>query len=378
MIPFLPLYLEQLGLTENLSFWSGIVFSLQFGAGVLMGPFWGKIADNKGRKLMVIRAGFCLSAIYFLTGMATAPWHVFVLRFLNGALTGFIPSSMSLVATNTPKELSARYVASLQTAGAAGSIVGPVLGGMLAGIFGFRGALFASGTLVFLSTLLVIFLVQERKKAEAKEPTTLREDFSIALRTPALLSVMLITWLAMVGTSAIQPILAIHVADLASEASAALSGAIFALPGIALMLTATRWVRFGQRSGYKFVVQRALIGLVLSAIVLGFLRTPFSFAAFFFIHGLFLAALRPISAAIISEEIDESFKGRAFGMQQSATTMGGLIGPLFAGIVAGSFGNAAVFFAVAVIFILGAVFLHKQMIEVPKEQEITKDKHVAG
>jgi len=110
-----------------------------------MAPIWGKIADTKGRKLMTIRAGLCLSAIYFLTAAATSPWHVLVLRFLNGALTGFIPSSMSLVATNTPQHLAARYVAYMQIASAAGNVAGPVIGGVLASLVGIRGALNLSG-----------------------------------------------------------------------------------------------------------------------------------------------------------------------------------------------------------------------------------------
>ena len=262
VVPFLPLYLEELGVKENLAQWSGAVFSVQFAAGILMAPIWGKIADQKGRKLMTVRAGLCLSAIYFLTGAATAPWHVLVLRFLNGALTGFIPSSLSLVATNTPKHLAARYVAFMQIASAAGSVAGPVIGGILATLVGIRGALHLSGANVLFSVILVILIVKEPNKVTSSSRSTLLEDFSTALHSPVLMRVIWITTLAMIGTVSIQPILAVYIGQLAEspERATTISGIIFALPGLALMLTANLWVRQGQRRGYGNVVQAALLG----------------------------------------------------------------------------------------------------------------------
>ena len=134
MIPFLPLFLSQLGVTEGLNFWSGLAVSVHFVSGMFMMPVWGKLGDRYGRKPMLVRAGLSLSLIYFLTSLSTQAWHVVFFRLLNGALTGFIPMSIVLVGTNTPPQYSARYVASVQTSSAVGTIVGPVIGGTLAGI----------------------------------------------------------------------------------------------------------------------------------------------------------------------------------------------------------------------------------------------------
>src|SRR5690606_13671692 len=146
-----------MGVTEGLNLWAGIAVSAHFVTGIFMMPVWGKLGDKYGRKPMAVRAGFSLSLIYLLTSFAAAPWHVAVLRLLNGALTGFIPMSIALIGTNTPPPYAARYVASLQTSSAAGTVIGPVLGGTLAALFGVRGALTASAVLVFISTLLTVF-----------------------------------------------------------------------------------------------------------------------------------------------------------------------------------------------------------------------------
>src|SRR5690625_2876132 len=252
VVPFLPLYLGELGATDsNISQWSGLVYSMHFLSALIMMPIWGKLSDRFGRKPMTIRAGFSLAAIYFAMSMATAPWQLAFFRFLNGALTGFIPMSTALLATNTPKQYASRYVASLQTAVASGNLLGPALGALLAGLFGIRGAMRVSGTAVLVSALLVLWLVQERHRpTEGAEPSKLIDDFRIALTSPILLIILLINVLASIGSVGIQPILALHVEDLLAIQSQSIPAgmhesviaAVFMLPAIGFVLTATRWV----------------------------------------------------------------------------------------------------------------------------------------
>lgn len=61
VMPFLPLYVEQLGVTGHsaLNMWSGLVFSITFLFSAVASPFWGGLADRKGRKnyAAALRAG---------------------------------------------------------------------------------------------------------------------------------------------------------------------------------------------------------------------------------------------------------------------------------------------------------------------------------
>src|SRR5690606_25772464 len=122
-----------------------------------------------------------------------------------GALTGFIPMSIALVGTNTPPAYAARYVASVQTASAAGTIHGPVLGGTLAAIFGVRGSFYASSTLVFISTMLTVFFVTEKRKPMASEPTTLLADLRTALNMPSMWVAMFVSMVGQMATMGVQP-----------------------------------------------------------------------------------------------------------------------------------------------------------------------------
>ena len=60
IIPFLPIYLLELGVPKaDVALWSGLVFGITFLIAGIMAPIWGKIADNKGKNRMALRAGFC-------------------------------------------------------------------------------------------------------------------------------------------------------------------------------------------------------------------------------------------------------------------------------------------------------------------------------
>lgn len=374
VVPFLPLYLTELGATENVSQWSGLIYSMHFLSALVMMPVWGKLSDRVGRKPMAIRAGVSLSIIYFAMSLCRTPWQLALCRFLNGALTGFIPMSTALLATNTPKAYASRYVASMQTAVASGNLLGPALGAVMASAFGIRGAMRVSGFAVFFSSMLVLAFVQERNKPTGTvERTSIMDDFRVAFKSPTLWVVLFINVVASIGTVGIQPILALHVEDLVAHTSSvlftgmkeALVATVFMLPAIGFVLTATRWVRLSDKYGVQRIVTISLIGGGITSIMTGLTGNIAIFLFIFFVSGLFLAALRPTAAAVIATDVEPAFHGRAFGMQTSAQTIGGLIGPITGGILAGAWGNQSVFIGVGLMLLLSPFAMRRL---VPQEE----------
>lgn len=359
VIPFLPLFLQELGVTTHLTLWAGVVAAASNMTAIFFQPFWGRVADQHGRKLMMIRAGICLGLIYFATSMSTSPWHVALCRFLNGALTGFVPGAVALAATNTPKHLCARYVASLQTANAAGTIFGPAMGGVLADLFGFRGALRVSGMVVLLCTLFVLIFVEEKEKTSIRPTTTLWQDTVMTLRHPVLFVVMVTVAFTAFATSAIQPMLAVYLTGMPGNPPKWLSGVIFSLPGIAFVIMAGFWTRLGERRGFTRLIPLALVLSAMAAFSLSFAGTMTSFAVLYFLLGVFVAALRPSAAALIATRVEDSIQGMAFGMQQSAFTFGGFVGPVFSGIVGAATDTRWVFIWIGVVLALASVWLRR-------------------
>lgn len=359
VMPFLPLFIAEMGVhDDHLLRWVGTVFALQAGASIFAMPFWGKMADKYGRKPMTIRAGFCLVLIYMAMSFCQTPVQLAVLRFLNGALTGFIPSSMALIATNTPQDRAPRAIAISQAASSLGLIVGPFIGGLLAVAAGYRGSMRISGMVVLVSTLLVWWLVKEPNKADGAEPTTLMQDLSVSLRSRVLSSIMLIVLVYGIYIHAIAPMLAIHLTEMDGGAPVWLTGAIFSLPSLAMVLTAVLWTVFGERRGNEKAILIGMTGAAACGIVLAFVNSIWVFAAVFFAAGVFLAAISPCTGAMICTRVPGSFRGRAYGIQQSATMIGALVAPLAAMRIGEQFGLASVFAFVGIVAILGsAAFL---------------------
>ncbi len=171
IMPFLPLHIEQnMGITskEEAAKWAGIIFSANFFTAFLVSPFWGKVADRRGRKPMLLRAGFGMAIVISLMGLATNVYQLLALRLLNGLIAGFNPAATALVATNTPKEKVGYSLGVLQSGVVAGSIIGPLLGGFLADYVGFRAIFVYTGVLILLAALIVLIFVKEDFKPQEK------------------------------------------------------------------------------------------------------------------------------------------------------------------------------------------------------------------
>jgi MFS family permease len=140
LLPFLPLYVEQLGVTGHAAIaqWSGIAFGATFFAAALMAPIWGRLADRYGSKLMLIRASLGMAVAQSLMGMAGNIWELVGLRLFAGLAGGYASGAMILVATQTPRARSGWALGMLSSGMMAGNLVGPVIGGALPPLIGIR------------------------------------------------------------------------------------------------------------------------------------------------------------------------------------------------------------------------------------------------
>ncbi len=85
VMPFLPLYFQQLGVHDvgEIALWSGLSLGVTPALTALLSPFWGRLADRYGRKIMVERSLF--SFIFLMAAMAFVDAAVARLRAAGGA-----------------------------------------------------------------------------------------------------------------------------------------------------------------------------------------------------------------------------------------------------------------------------------------------------
>lgn len=337
VIPFLPLFLvEDLHVHQWLNLWSGALFSSAFITGALISPYWGSLADQYGRKPMIIRSGLCLFAVYLLTAFVTAPYQLLLLRMLQGLLSGYIPSAIALVGTNTPERHVGQALAWMSTATATGNILGPLIGGAAATAFGHRVAFASASVIVLVATVIVWIWVKEERWARTGKRSSVFADIREAAANPALMRVLALTALTAFSIMTIEPVLPLYIAQIRGtvrDASLA-AGIVFSLAGIASVVFAPRWGRQADRVGFQRVLWIGLIGGGLGNIAQMIFPNLWAFAATRFIYGAFFCAVFPALNGLIVRSTGAEFRGRAFSLNQSANQIGTLFGPLVGGALA--------------------------------------------
>ncbi|AHV95871.1 major facilitator superfamily protein [Paenibacillus sabinae T27] len=335
-IPFMSIFLsDDLGVTSHLEAWSGFAFGISFLASALISPFWGSLADKYGRKPMLIRSGFSLAALYLINYFVHDPYVFLVVRVLQGLLAGFVPSSIALVATNTPEEKTGWALSVMSTSGAAGSIIGPLIGGVISYYYGNRSAFLFSSAIVLLSALIATLFVKERKVDRSVPRSRVRDDIREAGGNGAFVSLMIMTGISYFSVMLLEPLIPIYMLDMGiSKDSASLtSGVVFSAVGIATVLMAPRWGKIGGRKGYGTILFIGLLGGGIGNMLQFFVTGYVQFAIVRFVYGLFYAAVLPSINALIVQVTDPGFRGRAFGLNQSVSQLATMAGPILGGLL---------------------------------------------
>ncbi|WHY78446.1 MFS transporter [Neobacillus sp. WH10] len=345
VIPFLPIFLPQIGVNENVEIWSGVLFSAAFFAGAIASPFWGSVADKYGRKPMIIRAGFCLFIIYTLTAFVTNPYQLLVLRIMQGLLTGFIPGAIALIGTNTPGNKVGYALSMISTASASGGILGPLLGGGIAHLVGNRWAFGSAGIFVLISTILVVLWVTEENFTPSKKRSSVKNDMKEAWSNRPFMLVLLLTVVTAGSIMTIEPVLPLYIVKLGGSADKAslLAGIVFSLPGIASALFAPVWGKWADKVGFHRVLVIGLLGGGLGTLAQILFSEIIGFSIIRFVFGAFFCAVYPALNGLVVKSTAEDFRGRAFGLNQTANQIGGMIGPMIGGFIGGIFPVQIVF-----------------------------------
>lgn len=361
-LPFLPLYLRQLGVTEpgKLETMSGLIFAAPFFAATVATPVWGFLGDRHGRKLMVVRAALGLTLAATLMGLATTVAQLFILRVGQGAISGFIAAAIALMASSAPRARMGYALGTLQTAIPSGTILGPLLGGFLADRIGARQVFFVTAGMTLVAAIIVMALVREDERPRSSEGFgRIFGNYRIVFGTPQLRLLYFVLFGCQFALMALAPIMALFVESLGAHGKhlATTTGAIFAVTGLATVLTAPRWGRASDRKGYRPTLRTALLGSSLFALPQGLMMAPWQLFLARIPYGIFIGGVVPGVHAMISLRAPDDRRAGILGITSTALMLGNLMGPLLGGMIAGAFGLRSIFFVSASVLLAILVFL---------------------
>ena len=368
IMPFLSLYINTLGnfSHQQLNFWSGIVYSGTFIVSAVVSPWWGKLADKKGRKPMILRAGIGMSVVIACMGLVQNVWQLLLLRMLQGVFAGFISNSNALVATETPKTNSGQALGTIASATTAGTLLGPLVGGALTSIFSYRITFMITGGLLLLCSILVLFFVHE----DDFNPVTAKKldkasGVIKSLRSPHLIFGLLLTTLIIqAANNSINPIVSLYVRQLLNGHGNVvfISGVIAALPGIATFLVASRFGALGDKIGTHKIIVAGFIAASIFFFLTAFVRNTVELGILRFLVGFSDACLFPQVQTMLTKNSPAAVTGRIFSWNQSAMYIGNIVGPLLGSFVSGMFNYSMVFIVTTVIVLINLLLFRINVI----------------
>ena len=362
MAPMLPLYIEHLGIhdTASISRWSGIVFGSNFISLAIFSPIWGKYADKYGRKTMMLRASLWLSIIMVCMGFVDNVYQLTGLRILQGALSGFQSAVITLVATQTPNNRAGWALGVLFSGQVGGTLLGPLFGGYLSEVIGFRGDFIAIGILCFLAFIISFLFIKEQKVSANQHTLNFREVWDCLPNHKVTVCLFITTLVMQLALMSIQPIITVYITQLSSNTNhiALISGAVFAASGLASILSAPKLGKISDRIGPQKVLLTALIVAGLLFIPQAFVENSWQLGILRFLLGLATAGLLPSINSLIKLTTTDSITGRAFGYNQSAQFLGVFLGALLGGQLAAVFGIQYVFFFTGIVLLMNALWVY--------------------
>ena len=363
IMPFLSLYINTMGdFSESyVQKWSGLVFGATFVSAFLMSPIWGRIADKYGYKPILIINGFGIALSVLLMGFVNSVEAFFILRLFMGIVTGFIPTSLAFISSQTPKNIAGKTMGTLQMGSVSGTLFGPIIGGFLADTFGFQYTFMITATAVSIAALIVLFGIHEiRKEKKAGDHEYSRKTvISSIFHHRLILNVLMITSLIQIGLFSIQPLLSLYVSQLTnSKEVALLAGITFSATGVGSLLFARTWGKLGDTVGYEKILSFLLILAFVFIVPQAFVSELWQLIILRFLFGIASGGLIPITTALIRREAPIEVQGELMGYNTSFRFLGNIIGPMFGGFISGYIGISSVFFVTGALFLIAFTIIY--------------------
>jgi DHA1 family multidrug resistance protein-like MFS transporter len=333
VIPIFPFYIESMGASGNEL---GLLTAISPLMQLVFAPIWGEVSDRKGRKpvLLIGVLGYGISMLLF--GLATQLWMLFAARGLGAILSAAtLPTTYAYIGDSTSEDDRGRGMGILGAAVGLGMVLGPGLGGWLAA--GSLSTPFFITAALCVVTLLFIWLflpeslaAQDRRESKIKmAPAAQVRQLWQALFSPIGI-LLFMAFLVSFGLTNFQAIFGLYALEKFGYDTEQV-GWIFT--GVGVVSALTQGILTGpltKRWGEASVIK---VTLLLSSISFGTLLLANSFLTVLLTTCFFTlpnALLRPAVISLTSKHATTK-QGVAMGLNNSFTSLGRIVGPIWAG-----------------------------------------------
>lgn len=362
VMAFLPLFLSQIGITDSgeAAFWSGILTAVTPLTLAISSPFWSLEAKKRGAKPVMVMILLVVAVSATLCSFTNSPWQLLVLRTAQGLAGGFIPIGLSIVTEITPEEKTSWAMGFFQAALVAGTMLGPLAGGIVADIFGYRAPFLFFALLLVLCALATKFFLPEVNKTsdEKEDGSSMFSQIAYFIKIPEFRVLAAIQFLCNFGITGMGPIFPLYLEKMVggeATAIASLVGFLIFLSGGADALASLSAGTITQRFDMKKVLFVSTIFVGFTFIFQYLMTTVWGLGAFRVVTGLGIGIIMPITNTLIVKSVPPEKRSIVFGVVASISMLGNVAGPATSGVLAMYMGYASVFWLTAFAFFLGGI-----------------------
>lgn len=345
IIPVIFPYAEKFGLN---AFQYGLLFSLFSLCQFLATPIIGRLSDKYGRRplLIISLAGTALS--FFMAAFAPTALILFLARALDGITAGNIPVAQAVISDTTEPKDRTKGFAIIGASFGFGFILGPVIAAFTLQ-WGMHMPFIVAGVISLVAVFLTAFFLPETNKHIGQVQTGKLFDLKklVVMVVDKTVGSTLLIWLLYACSFGMFIITFQAYAITALHFTPSDTAMLFTVTGvIQLLMQAVVIPRVSKLASEKTFLLFAFGLLSISYIGL-FVSTT---VVLYIIANVFLAIgnafVMPLVNALLSKEADPKSQGSIMGVSASYLSLGTIIGPIVAGLIA--------IFGIGLPFLLGA------------------------
>ena len=363
LAPILPLYFHDLGVQtpEAMSLWSGLATGATYIIVCLAAPFWGRVADKKGRKITLIRSSFGMALCNFLIAFQTTPEGVVLIRLIQGLVSGFYSASITLIASETPIERTGWALGLLASANLAGSLIGPLLGGYIADTVGIRNDFIIVGALMGLAGVLATIFIHENYVPKPNpEKLSIRKLKEQIPEFNSIVALCVASFIYAICIMSLQPVISVYIKGIVpsnTENLAFIAGAVFSAMGIAQLMSSSPLGKLVDKIGPRKVLVVSLIYVGILNIPQAYVSDVYQLAIIRFLQGFGLGGMLPALNTYLSSKTPREFTGQVFSYNQSCLFFGYFLGSIGGASLMAWLGFTTLFWVSGGLFIISALWI---------------------
>jgi MFS family permease len=359
VVPLLPFYLAGLGVpAAAVPWWTAVALAAPAATQLVTAPLWGMVGDRYGHKAMVVRAHAGLAIAVGLMALADGPGEFLAYRLLQGACGGVVSATATYASSLAEPQRKGRALGGLFGATAAGSLLGPLVGSVLAGRFGF-GLVFGCVAALLLAAAALALAVLPRAHSGPPSERGSRSGWPMRKVAARLLRerhsrTMLAAGL--LGQSAIYALVVVFAPQVeritGSVASATVwVGALQAATWAASLLGSPWWGgRNDRRSAHVgFAIAATCCGVAVGLQALP--TAPEMLLPLRFAQGFCFAALAQSVLHVACDVIPARARGATMGITSGLLDLGQLGGPVLGALAISLLPPPAAFAAIGILFV---------------------------